>query len=151
DDLVHYVQPVLTFIGPPLLAAFLGGYLVTRWKGRVDYTEKRLDELSELVLKVAELSSDYWCTDYTSSSAKLLFEARIRAGLARIAGLRALLESGLSRSGCAELQSAESDFLRETTGGDFGVHNRASDLSRMIACQFTAAAFVVNIRRARMK
>jgi hypothetical protein len=41
------VAQVAVVLAPPILAALLSGYLVTRWKGREDAIEKRLDEIIE--------------------------------------------------------------------------------------------------------
>ena len=72
------------------------------------------------------------------------------AHLAIIAGLRALLEGFTSSAAIDELRSAEAAFLREITGGDFGVHSRVANLQRATACHHSAAHFIIAIRRARM-
>src|SRR5687767_5864046 len=54
-------------------------------------------------------------------------EAKIQSAIAKIAGLRVLLEGFTSKAMVAELRSAEAAFLREATGGDFGVHNGTAD------------------------
>lgn len=145
-----YFQPVLSYLVPPFLAAGLSGYAVQRWKGRGDYIEKRLDEFCDIVAKTADVASEYWRVDQIHPDAQLN-EVKLRSGLARIAGLRVLLEGELSGTSTKELRAAEVAFLRQTTGGEFGVHNRTADLTRFAGSQFSAANFVVAARQARMR
>lgn len=146
---------ISTFAGyalTPLLAAIfaaaLSGYAVNRWKGRGDYIEERLDELCDLIAETAEVASGYWAKNQTNDA--YLEEARITAGLARIAGLRVLLEGFTSSASVGEMRSAEATFLRDATGGNFGVHNRTADLRRAGGCHHSGAHFIVAVRRARM-
>lgn len=146
----QYAGIVIGYVLPPIITAFLSGYLVLRWKGRGEYLDKRLDELCAMIDSAAEFGSDYWSIDQSVTGA-LINEAKLQAQLMKIAGLRASLESEMSQSSIAELRRAESVFLREATGGNFGVHNRVSDLFRAIATRHSAAQFVVAIRAARMR
>ena len=136
------------YLIPAILAAFLGGYVVSRWKARGDYVERRLDELCDVIGKTADLTSEYWQSNQNTTSA--LSEAKIGAGLRRISGLRVALENLLSKQSGAELRSAEQAFFREATGGDFGVHNRVADRQRVISVQHAGAEFIVSIRTARL-
>ena len=142
----------ITTIVSPLLAAIFGaalsGYAVSRWKGRSDYIEERLDELCTLVADTAEIASLYWSKDETNEAH--LEEAKVMARLIIIAGLRVLLEDFTSSATVTELRLAEAAFLRHATGGDFGVHNRVASLERATGCHHSAAQFIVAIRRARM-
>ena len=142
--MLSWFQIIFGYLVPPALAAVFGGYAVHRWKGRSDYIEKRLDELCAIVADTADLASDYWNKDQTNDAR--LEEAKIMSGLAKVAGLRVLLESFTSSATGRELQLAEAVFLRETTGGNFGVHDRTADLDRVSGCQHAAAMFIVVIR-----
>jgi hypothetical protein len=139
---------VLTPLVAAIFAAALSGYAVNRWKGRGDYIEERLDELCNSVAETADLASGYWAENQTNNA--YLEEARITAGLVRIAGLRVLLEGFTSSASVGELRSAEATFLRNVTGGDFGVHNRTANLERAAGCHHSAASFIVTVRRARI-
>jgi hypothetical protein len=139
---------VLTYVLPPALAAAFSGYAVHRWKGRADYIEKRLDEMCQIIEDTTAVSSAYWMKAQSAECS--VEEAQIRAGLAKIAGLRVLLEGYTSNVSTRELRAAEAAFLRETTGGDFGVHNRTADIERATGCYYSAAAFIVAIRQGRM-
>jgi hypothetical protein len=46
---------------------------------------------------------------------------------------------------------AEMAFIRETTGGEFAVHNRTVSAVRAASAQHAASALIVEIRRARMQ
>ena len=140
----------LTFVIPPCLAAYLSGFLVLRWKGRGDYLEERLDEICQMIDMAADLAADYWTIDQQNPNA-LLSEAKVQAQMMRIAGLRTLLETTMSGSSAREIRDVESAFLREATGGDFGVHNRVADPFRIVTIRHSAAEFIVAIRRARMR
>lgn len=135
---------------PPVIAALLSGYLVTRWKGREDAIEKRLDEIIEKVDEVATTAAAYWQLDYTDPTVKIE-GTKVRAGLARLDGLRSALRNVMSLSATNEISIAASDFLRSCTGGDFGVHNRQTDVIRASEILLVAASFCVAIRRARMQ
>jgi hypothetical protein len=147
-----WISTIAGYVITPLLAAIfaaaLSGYVINRWKGRSDYIEERLDELCDLDVATADIASVYWAKDQTNEA--YLQEARITATLGRIAGLRVLLESFTSTASASELRSAEATFLRDATGGDFGVHNRTANLGRAAGCHHSAAHFNVAIRRARM-
>jgi hypothetical protein len=132
-----------------LLAAFLSGYAVNRWKGRQDHIEKRFDELVTTVLDTADLASEYWSKDAQAAGVALC-EAKIRAQLIKIAGFRVLLTDHVSASAAREMERAESLFIRQTTGGQFGVHNRVPEMQRIVGCQFSASELTVAIRRARL-
>jgi hypothetical protein len=144
-----WIWAVATFVSAPILAALLSGYAVNRWKGREDHIEKRFDELCTTAQEAADLASSYWAGGAQDDGMPLR-EAKIFAQLAKMAGLRVLLETYGSESSIREMQVAESLFLRQTTGGDFGVHNRTAQPQRIFACQRAAADFVVAIRRARL-
>jgi hypothetical protein len=131
----------------PFIAAFLSGYWLHRWKGRVDHLEKRFDEFCECINKTADLAADYWLADATTKKQ----EAEILAGLSRIAGMRVMLGPVISAAATNELSAAESIFLRQTTGGNFGVHNRTSDINRAMACIHQGAHFVTTVRTARLR
>jgi hypothetical protein len=140
----------LGFVLSPLLAAFVSGYLVSRWKGRQDYIEKRFDEICTAISDTANLASEYWAGDAKDEGMKLR-EAKIKGQLLRVAGLRVLLSPYGSQSASNEMAEAESRFIRQTTGGDFGVHNRVSEHDRVITCQCAAAELIIAVRRARLQ
>jgi hypothetical protein len=144
-----WIWSVAALATAPLLAAFLSGYLVNRWKGRQDHIEKRFDELCDSVLATADLAADYWAGS-AEDEGMALREAKIVAQRTKIAGLRVMLSRSVSASTDHEIQSAEAKFFRETTGGSFGVHNRVAESHRIIACHCAAADMIVAIRRARL-
>jgi hypothetical protein len=139
----------VAFVASPLLAALLSGYAVNRWKGREDHIEKRFDELCLTAQDAADLASDYWSGTALDEEMNLR-EAKILAHLAKMAGLRVLLSGYGSQATSREMEVSESIFLRQTTGGAFGVHNRTAEPQRILACQRAAADFVVAVRRARL-
>jgi hypothetical protein len=152
---MDYVHRFLEFVfAPPIvaavLAAILSGYLVSRWRGREDSIEKRLDEIIEKIDEVAACASDYWQLAHTDPKVKIE-GVKVRAGMARLDGLRSALRSVISASATEEIAIASSTFLRSCTGGDFGVHNRAPDILRASEILLVAASFSVAIRSARMK
>jgi hypothetical protein len=116
---------------------------------REDYIEKRFDELCSTILDTADLASDYWSGSAADEGMRLC-ESKIVASLKRIGGLRVILSQYISRSAHNELAQAESALLRETTGGNFGVHNRQPDPQKILSCQAVASDCVITIRRARM-
>lgn len=140
---------LIGFLATPVLAALLGGYLVNRWKGREDHIEKRFDELCSSILETADLAADYWGSN-AQDEGMLQRQAAIQGQIAKMAGLRSLLSAYVSRSCARELAQAESIFIRQTTGGEFGVHNRTAEPQRIVECHCGAADFVVAIRRARL-
>jgi hypothetical protein len=151
-DYIHrFLELVLA---PPIiaacLAAILSGYLVSRWKGREDAIEKRLDEIIEKVDEIATCASEYWQLAHTDPKVKIE-GVKVRAGIARLDGLRSALRSVMSAAATEEISLASSDFLRSCTGGDFGVHNRSTDLGRASEILLVAASLSVAIRSARMK
>jgi hypothetical protein len=147
--LADWLWPVAAFVTTPILAALLSGYAVNRWKGREDHIEKLFDELCTTAQDAADLASDYW-SGTAHDAGMSLREAKILAHLAKMAGLRVLLANYGSQSAIHEMEVAESSFLRQTTGGNFGVHNRQSEPQRVLACQRAASDFVVAVRRTRL-
>jgi hypothetical protein len=146
--------PWWLILGGPLLSAvvgaFLSGYVVNRWKGREDQIEKRFDELCESVLDTAVLAAEYW--EGTAQDAGMrLREAKILSSLRRIAGLRVLLSDFVSASAQREMEVSESAFIREVSGGQFGVHNRTADVQRIMGCHFIATELILTARRARLR
>lgn len=137
-------------LGPPFLAAFLSGYLVSRWKTREDAVEKRLDELVSQIDAAATAAQAYWQKPPTDSEIRLA-AAKVRAAIARIDGLLSALSPFLSSPANKEMVTVASQFLREATGGDFGVHNRPEDLNRSMQVLLMAAEYTVVVRRARMR
>jgi hypothetical protein len=144
------LQQIAIILAPSFIAAFLSGYLVTRWKGREDAIEKRLDEIIEEVDKVAACASAYWQLPHTDPSVKIE-GVKVRAGIARLDGFRSALHNVMSQPANREISIAASQFLRSCTGGDFGVHNRPTDVGRASEILLVGAAFCVAIRRARMQ
>ena len=144
------LQQIAVILAPPFLAALLSGYLVTRWKRREDAIEKRLDEIIEKIDEVATTASAYWQLDYADPIVKIE-GTKVRAGLARLDGLRSALQNVMSVPATNEISGAASDFLRACTGGNFGVHNRQTDVIRASEILLVAASFCVAIRRARMQ
>jgi hypothetical protein len=144
------VAQVAVVLAPPILAALLSGYLVTRWKGREDAIEKRLDEIIEKIDEVATTASAYWQLLHTDPTVKIE-GTKVRAGLSRLDGLRSALRSVMSVPSTNEISIAASEFLRSCTGGGFGVHNRETDIGRASEILLVAGSFCVAIRRARMR
>jgi hypothetical protein len=146
--------PWWLILGGPLLSAvvgaFLSGYMVNRWKTRDDQIEKRFDELCETALATADLAAEYW-QGTAQDDGMALREAKIMGALRRIAGLRVMLSDYTSASSVNELEVAEQNFVREVSGGQFGVHNRTADLQRIISCQHVANELVLRARRARLR
>lgn len=58
---------IAVVLASPFLAAFLSGYLVTRWKGREDAIEKRLDEITKKIDEVATTASAYWFSEFVKA------------------------------------------------------------------------------------
>jgi hypothetical protein len=101
-------MPDWTFFAPllaALVAAFLSGYAVNRWKGRQEHLEERFDELCSIISDTATLSSEYWQGSQQEDGMSLR-EAKIMAALRKIAGLRVLLADYGSRSAAAEIELA---------------------------------------------
>lgn len=132
-----------------ILAGTLSGYLVTRWKGREDAIEKRLDELIDKIEEVADSASGYWQLHHENASVKLE-GVKVLAGIARLDGLRSALRDAMSKSATEEISRASSTFLRACTGGDFGVHNRETDIARASEILLVGASLAVVVRTARM-
>src|SRR4051812_19252897 len=105
---------VLKVIVPAILSALLSGYWVSRWKARMDYGEKRLDELYDDVQGVADFASEYWECAQSDPKARVL-EARVQSGIMRIARTRVLIGSFLKGMDDHRLIEAEAAFIRETT------------------------------------
>jgi hypothetical protein len=147
---VSYLADLLKVLGPPFLAAFLSGYLVSRWKTREDAIEKRLDELIVQIDAVANAANAYWLKGPQDSEVKLQ-ATKVMAGIARLDGLRSTIAPFLSSAANTEIVAIAGDFLRTSTGGDFGVHNRDADLSRSLQVLLVAASYSVAVRSARMK
>lgn len=135
---------------PPLLAAFLSGYLVSRWKTREDAIEKRLDELIQQIDLVATEAVAYWLRPGIHPDTQLS-GAKVAAGIAKLDGLRSTISTFLSATGNDEITTVAGHFFRETTGGDFGVHNRDADIIRALSIPRLAASYCVSVRRARMR
>jgi hypothetical protein len=148
------MPPWWLIVGSPILAAAFGaifsGYLVTRWKTREDQIEKRFDELCQVVSDTAELASEYW-QGTAQDPGMAVREARILASTRRIAGLRVLLIDHVSAAALTEIQAAESAFLREVSGGQFGVHNRVPDFQRIISTRSAGVELILTARRARLR
>jgi len=98
---------------------------------------------------IADFGSEYWAGTPTDEGMNLR-EAKILGALAKLAGLRVAIGSYISHSSVLEMEMAESTFLREITGGNFGVHNREPDLERVRTCQHAASEVIVRIRRSRL-
>jgi hypothetical protein len=147
---VSALTEALKLLVAPLLAAFLGGYLVSRWKTREDTIEKRSDEICQEIRSISENASVYWQKEPTDGALKILAET-ITAGIVRVDGLRSAIAPHVSSPANDEMAKAASFFLRETTGGQFGVHNRASDLERARSVIQQAALFSVAVRQSRMR
>lgn len=144
----------VSFLVTPLLAALFGallsGYAVSRWKGRQEHIERQFDELCSIILETADIAAIYWAGTAADEGMRLS-EAKVSAYLMRIAGIRVLLTEDISGSAVNEIQIAESNFLREVSGGQFGVHNRESDIERIARCQFAASELILAARRARLR
>jgi hypothetical protein len=140
---------LLKIIITVILSASLGGIWVSRWKASLDHAEKRIDDLCAEISKLADYGSEYWLTAQTDTKIPVL-QARISSGLVRIATIRVTLGgfvSGLSGDRLIEL---ERNFVRQMTGGDFGVHNRVESQANAAATQHAASALVIEIRRSRL-
>jgi hypothetical protein len=146
---VNWLFEAAKLIIPPVLAAVIGGYFVARRQARETQIEGRLDDLSKEVNEVANNASAYWRKPPTDPEVPLLAD-KVSAGLIRTDGLRAIVENRLSTSSKDEITQAASCFFRDTTGGDFGVHNRTEDTQRARAVILSAANYTVAVRRARM-
>jgi hypothetical protein len=110
---------------------------------------KRFDEACAAAQEAADLASEYWSGSSTDQGMALR-EAKILGYIAKMAGLRVLLGAHGSSSAVREMEIAERVFLRHTTGGEFGVHNRTPEPQRVLQCQRAAADFTVTVRRARL-
>jgi hypothetical protein len=132
-----------------VLSAGLSGYWVSRWKANTDHAEKRVDDLCEEVISLADLASEYWTLDQTDPKIPVL-EARLQAGLMRAALMRNSLANVVRGLHNEKIVNAEAEFVRATTGGDFGVHNRKASPEAAAASQFAGSALLVEIRRARL-
>jgi hypothetical protein len=140
---------VLKIIGTAILSAALSGIWVSRWKASLDHAEKRIDDLCSEIAELSDLGSEYWITAQTDPKIPVL-QARISSGLVRIATIRVTLSefvSGLSDDRLIEL---ERNFIRQTTGGDFGVHNREISQATAAATQHAGSALIVEIRKSRL-
>jgi hypothetical protein len=134
---------------PAILSALLSGIWVSRWKASLDHAEKRIDDLCAEITKLADLSSEYWITPQTDAKIPVL-QARISSGLVRIATMRVTLSKFVIGLAEERLIEMESNFIRQATGSDFGVHNRAPSQSNAAAAQYAGSALVVEIRRSRL-
>lgn len=135
---------------PPILAAIFGGYLVNRFKSREDAIDKRLDELYSEIRLAATDAENYWKSDPKADDLKIL-AAKTLAAIVRLDGLRSAIAKHMSQSASDEMAAAASDFMRLATGGEFGVHNRESDIFRAAQVHQQAAAFSVAVRKARLQ
>jgi hypothetical protein len=140
---------VAKIVVPAVLSALLSGIWVSRWKASLDHAEKRIDDLCTEIMKLADLASEYWITPQTDAKIPVL-QARISSGLVRIATIRVTLSYFVKGLGDDRIVNLESNFVRETTGGDFGVHNRAISQASAAAAQHAGSALVVEIRRSRL-
>jgi hypothetical protein len=133
-----------------ILSAGLGGFWVSRWKASLDHSEKRIDDLCAEIAKLADFGSEYWLLPQTDDKVPVL-QARLTSGMLRIATIRVSLAGLVKGLGNDRIVQAEMVFIRETTGGDFGVHNRAVSAAYAASAQHSASALIVEIRRARMQ
>ncbi|QOZ09565.1 hypothetical protein [Bradyrhizobium sp. CCBAU 51765] len=122
---------------------------MSRWKASLDHAEKRIDDLCAEITKLADLASEYWITPQADAKIPVL-QARISSGLVRIATMRVTLSKFVLGLADERLVDLESSFVRQATGGDFGVHNRAPSQSTAAAAQHAGSALVVEIRRSRL-
>jgi hypothetical protein len=132
-----------------ILSALLSGIWVSRWKASLDHAEKRIDDLCAEITKLADLASEYWITAQTDDKIPVL-QARITSGLMRIATMRVTLSKFVIGLAEERLVDLESNFIRQATGGDFGVHNRTISQPTAAAAQHAGSALVVEIRRSRL-
>jgi hypothetical protein len=130
--------------------AALSGYWMARYKNREDSVEKRFDDLWKEISETANLAADYWVTKSDDPTIKMK-AARVMAGMARINGLTSSLAEFTSEAAAKEITAESSRFLRAATGGNFGVHNRADEISRATELLPSAALFAIECRRARLR
>lgn len=147
---INWLLETAKILIPPFLAAILSGYFISRWQSRESAIESRLDEVSQELKDAADLAADYWRKQPGDPGIPLL-ESKVLAAITRIDGLRSAIEEYVSRPARDEITQAASAFLREATGGDFGVHNRAADVERARGVVLFAAIFTVAVRRSRMR
>jgi hypothetical protein len=140
----------LKIVGTAAMSAIASGYLVSRWKSREDAIEKRLDELWSEIKAAGEQASEYWRMPQISPDLNIRATA-IQSTIARIDGTRSTLAEFMSPRANEEIAAHAATFLRQATGGNFGVHNREAEESRAAAAQLAAANYAVWSRRARMR
>ena len=132
------------------LAAFLSGYLISRWRSRDETITQQLQDLCDEIAMVASDASSYWQMGPADSETRLL-SYKVLAGVGRTNGYQSILTQQMSMSAANEIAAAGAKFLRAATGGEFGVHNRPSDTERAEQILLEGAAFVVAVKQARMR
>lgn len=143
-----YVE-MLKLIAPALVGACLSAFFVARWKSRDDALAKLFDKLDESINAAGNIAHEYWKTEYTDELIELK-SVQVQASIARIDGIRSTLAKFVSWSASNEISEAASKFLRETTGGSFGVHNRRKDITRAKSGLLASVAFSNACRRAQL-
>lgn len=134
----------------PILTAFLAGYLVSRWKTREDMIEKRCDQMCAAIAEISQYGQTYWLNDQAQLS-DLLLAAKIQASQQSLSEMRVKLEQFLSGQSIEAIVEAEQNFQRAITGGDFGVHNRKSDVDKARTTIYAAKRYETTIRMSRMQ
>lgn len=134
---------------PAILGAALSGYGVSRWKNREDGVEKRVDEMCAEIKSLASEASAYWLTP-ANDDGLYLAQSKVSATMTRVNGLLSLLSPHISEHARREVAQQASQFLRDATGDDFGVHNRPASVLKAANAVLAAAQYTVVIRKARM-
>jgi hypothetical protein len=131
-----------------LVSAFIAVKVVNRLKSQSDHVEKRIDDICADIRAVADLASDYWLKPPANDLKPV--EARIAARIRLIEELRSATSYVAPEINSDAVLAASQEFLREVTGGDFGVHNRDQDFDRACNAQHLATRFIATIRRTRI-
>lgn len=131
-----------------MLSAFVAVKVVNRLKSQSDHVEKRIDDICSDIRAVADLASEYWVRPPANELRPI--EARIQARISLIERLRNAAASVAPELAAPSIEATSAEFMREATGGDFGVHNRAPAIDRATSVQHAATRYIGAIRRERL-
>ncbi|MFT4129984.1 hypothetical protein [Labrys sp. (in: a-proteobacteria)] len=131
-------------------ATFITIKIVNKPRIAADYLEKRTDDLCADIRAASDLASEYWQMAADDPAVKPL-AVKVQTRIMLIERMRVAIASGIIELNDPSIVSAAQGFIRVTTGGEFGVHNRAVDVQRASDVHHAALSYIAAIRTARMR
>ena len=139
----------LRLLASAIISAGLAIFVVNKSKSRIDFIEKRIDDICADIRALSDIGTDYWTKDQGQAELGPV-EAKIQSRRLQIEELRAFVARDAPEISGEDVVLASAAYLRDLTGGDFGVHNRVVSLERARAVQYSGARYVNAIRKARL-